>query len=70
MGVTCNTTAKGKNERSTQRERANKMASATPPTVAASRASKVICKVTSSEPDSVSQSFTSVTPISEGEGST
>ena len=70
MGVTCSTTAKGKNERSTQRQRAKSRASRPPPTTAAISASKVMRNVTSMEANSVSQSLTSVRAISDGAGRT
>ena len=59
-GVTCRITVNGKNVYSTGRHWANSSASSAPPTVAEMSASKVIDRVTSSEPNRVPQSLTSV----------
>ncbi len=59
-GVTCRITAKGKKLRSIHFACANSMASTTLPTVASASASTVIRSVTSSEPDRMPQSLTSV----------
>ena len=56
IGVTCMTTAKGKNARSSGRHSRKASASATPPTIAAIRASKVMLRVTIRDFESVSQS--------------
>ncbi len=70
IGVTCMTTANGKKARSSGRQSRKASASATPPTIAAMRASNVMLKVTINDRDSVPQSSYSVAAIWLGAGRT
>ncbi len=55
-GVTCMTTANGKNARSSGRYMWKASASSTPPMIATASASQVVVNVTSSESNNVGQS--------------
>ncbi len=68
MGVTCSSTANGKNAASTRRLCTNAKDTSTPVTVARTKASSVMRNVTSSAAPSTAQSARSVRAIRTGEG--